>query len=211
MSDIYDKEELKRYIRNSLSEYNLEYDSGELFVAESGNIQYQTRKSRSLGTLSHGFDNRMCYGLPDDFEKSVPDELTDYLTKMKEESISFQDKLKEYLREKNLKDTDVYNPIGMSEKAFNKIKNQKPDKSISFDMAVMISFGLHLKVDEMIDMLSLAGKSLKGNNTRHIIVKYFFEKENYDIRVLNKALDDNNQDVFLTPKEKKDTGAGIEL
>ncbi len=204
---MYDEEELELYIKKSLSDY--ENEENEYYKTHQR--EYRVKQRKEPYNLSDSFDGFILREPSYEYEAIVPDELANYISKMKQSSLSFQDQLKEYIRIKNLKDPDIYNPLGMPEKAFNKIKNQAPDKSISFDMAVMISYGLHLKVDEMINMLSLAGKGLKKNDKRHIIVRYFFEIENYNLHALNAALYVNKEKPFLIPKEEKETDCGIEM
>jgi len=137
------------------------------------------------------------------YNKSFSEGLSQFIDRSNKEKITFQDKLKDYLRIKGLKDTDVYKPLGMNEKAFNKIKNQDPDKSISFDMSVMIAYGLHLSFKEMTEMISLAGKSLRRDSVRDCIVQYFFTKEIYNIDSLNSALEEYGEKIFLKVKDDK--------
>ena len=80
--------------------------------------------------------------------------------------MSFQDRLKKIMQIKKLKDTDVYKPINMNEKVFNKVKNAKPETSVSYENAVMIAFGLKLTFDQMVKFVNSSGKGFRNYGRR---------------------------------------------
>ena len=53
-----------------------------------------------------------------------------------------------------------------------------------------------LKIDEALDLLSRAGYTLSNSSKFDLIVKYFLEKEEYDIDVLNQILYDYGLDTL---------------
>lgn len=117
-----------------------------------------------------------------------------------EVKMSFQDRLKKIMQIKKLKDTDVYKSINMNEKTFNKVKNAKPETSVSYENAVMIAFGLKLTFDQMVKFVNSSGKGFRNYGRREEIVREFFENENYDIQKLNKKLAEEGEKVFLMVK-----------
>ena len=114
--------------------------------------------------------------------------------------MSFQDRLKKIMQIKKLKDTDVYKTINMNEKVFNKVKNAKPETSVSYENAVMIAFGLKLTFDQMVKFVNSSGKGFRNYGRREEIVREFFENENYDIQKLNKKLAEEGEKGFLLVK-----------
>ena len=120
-----------------------------------------------------------------------------------EKSISFQDRLLKIMRIKKLKDTDVYHAVNMSEKAFNKIKNAKPNDSISLNNAIMIAFSLQLTFEQMVKFTNFAGKGFRNYGTRDEIIKKFFDNRNYKLFDLNTELAKFNERPFFELKDDK--------
>lgn len=120
-----------------------------------------------------------------------------------EKSMSFQNRLLKIMRIKKLKDTDVYHAINMSEKAFNKIKNAKPNDSISLNNAIMIAFSLQLTFEQMVKFTNFAGKGFRNYGTRDEIIKKFFDNRNYKLFDLNTELVKFNESPFFEQKDDK--------
>ncbi len=116
---------------------------------------------------------------------------------------SFQDRLLEIMKVKGFTDKNVYKPIFMSEKAFNKVKNSKPYESVSYEMAIMIAFGLHLTFEQMVKFVNFAGKGFRNFGVRDQIIREFFKKRNYMIFELNTKLVKERQAPFLSIKDEK--------
>lgn len=120
-----------------------------------------------------------------------------------ERNIPFRDRLFEIMQIKGIKkDTEVYKPVFMSEKAFNRIKNSKPNDSISLDNAIMVAFGLKLNFEQMVKFTNFAGKGFRNYGKRDEIVKKYFENKNYKIFELNTELEKNGERGFFEIKEK---------
>ena len=117
--------------------------------------------------------------------------------------MSFQDRLKKIMQIKKLKDTDVYKSINMNEKTFNKVKNAKPETSVSYENAVMIAFGLKLTFDQMVKFVNFSGKGFRNYGKRDDIVREFFENGNYKLFELNTKLGAANQKMFGMVKEER--------
>ena len=121
-----------------------------------------------------------------------------------EHPLSFQERLFHIMKIKGIqKDTDVYKPIYMSEKAFNRIKNGKPTDSISLDNAIMISFSLKLTFEQMIKFTNFAGKGFRNFGERDKIIKEFFDNKNFKIFELNRKLSSNGLKPFFESKDDK--------
>lgn len=121
-----------------------------------------------------------------------------------EHPLSFQERLFHIMKLKGIqKDTDVYKPIYMSEKAFNRIKNGKPTDSISLDNAIMISFSLKLTFEQMVKFTNYAGKGFRNFGERDKIIKEFFDNKNFKIFELNRKLSSNGLKPFFESKDDK--------
>lgn len=118
-----------------------------------------------------------------------------------DKAISFQDRLMEIMRIRKRTDPEVYHPIFMREKAFNKIKNAKPNESISLNNAIMIAFSLNLTFEQMVRFTNFAGKGFRNYGTRDEIIKKFFDSRNYRVFELNTELVKHNEEPFFEPKD----------
>ena len=118
--------------------------------------------------------------------------INDYLDKQDK---TFQERLFFYIDSKGYNDTDVYLKAHLDRRLFSKIRSNvdfKPSKK----SAISLCFGLMLKIDEALDLLSRAGYTLSNSSKFDLIVKYFLEKEEYDIDVLNQILYDYGLDTL---------------
>jgi len=121
-----------------------------------------------------------------------------------EQNLTFQERLFHIMKLKGIeKDTEVYKPIYMSEKAFNRIKNGTPTDSISLDNAIMISFSLKLTFEQMIKFTNFAGKGFRNFGERDKIIKEFFDNKNFKIFELNRKLSSNGLKPFFESKDEK--------
>lgn len=121
-----------------------------------------------------------------------------------EQNLTFQERLFHIMKLKGIeKDTDVYKPIYMSEKAFNRIKNGTPTDSISLDNAIMISFSLKLTFEQMVKFTNFAGKGFRNFGERDKIIKEFFDNKNFKIFELNRKLSSNGLKPFFESKDDK--------
>lgn len=190
---------MEKDITNKINE--LLYDKEDLAQYLVSNRIFYIRCKSSLKNNSNYFVAEREPKYSSGSYSYVKKDLDEYISKEFKKERNFQNKLKEYLRIKNLKDTDVYKSVFMPEKNFNRIKNQDPDASISKNIAILICFGLRLTEAEMTEMLALAGKTLRNNCERDLIIKYFFNRKIYDIHALNAALYDNKKQPLNVIKD----------
>ena len=122
--------------------------------------------------------------LHDDAVYSCAESLDDILAKPGE---TFCNKLFHLIHEKNLDDVDVYKKANLDRKHFSKIRSNvdyKPTKKTALALAI----ALHLNLDETADLIARAGFALSPSNTGDLIVKFFIEREKYDIWEINSML-----------------------
>ncbi len=88
---------------------------------------------------------------------------------------------------RGLTDVEVYKRANLSRQLFSKIRRDqgyKPTKAT----AVALAIALELSLDECNDLLEHAGFSLSTSSKFDVIVRYFIERECYDIYKLNAML-----------------------
>lgn len=101
--------------------------------------------------------------------------------------ISFSERLFMFIDSKHLKDSQVYTAANISKQVFHKIrtnKNYRPKKSTVLALAI----GLKLNLRETEELLNYAGYSLVRNDKVDLAVRYFIEKGEYNIMIINEVL-----------------------
>ena len=105
---------------------------------------------------------------------------------------SFVGKLMALIREKGMKEPDVYRAALIDRKLFSKItsdQNYKPAK----DTCIALAYALKLTLAEANDLLSRAGYTLSHSNKRDVILEYFFSAGKYNLFDINEILSQMNQ------------------
>lgn len=100
---------------------------------------------------------------------------------------SFSQTVLSLIDARGLTEVEVYKRANLSRQLFSKIRRDqgyKPTKA----MAVALAIALELSLDECNDLLERAGFSLSASSKFDVIVRYFIERECYDIYKLNAML-----------------------
>ena len=154
------------------------------------NLEKEEKPKRSFKTS--GFLNKiksisfyeecMC-----ELDEATPN-IDDYIKEEKEES-KFQKLLFKYIDSKNLKDSDVYNKVGIDRRLFSKIRNDQ-DYHPSKETIILLSLSLELNEDEMLSLLNSASYTLPKNNVFDLIIRFCFINKIYDLSKVNELLYD---------------------
>ena len=116
--------------------------------------------------------------------------VNEFINNNKEDE-TFQTKLFKYIDNKNLKDSDVYNKVGIDRRLFSKIRsdiNYHPSK----ETVILLGIALELSEYEIEDLLEIASYSMPKNNTYDLIIRFCFKHHIYNINQINEFLYEHN-------------------
>ena len=107
---------------------------------------------------------------------------------MKSMDKSFAYKLFDLIDQRGMTDIECYKKANVDKKTFSKIKCNPDTYRPSKQTAVAFAIALKLNIDETQSLLASAGLTLSGSFTFDKIIRYFIQKEIYDIFEINEAL-----------------------
>ena len=107
---------------------------------------------------------------------------------MQEMDKSFAFKLFDLIDERGMTDVECYKKANVDKKTFSKIKCNPDTYRPSKQTAVAFAIALKLNLDETQDLLASAGLTLSRSFIFDKIIRYFIQKESYDIFEINEAL-----------------------
>lgn len=119
------------------------------------------------------------------FEGAKGKTLHEYMKSMDK---SFAYKLFDLIDERGMTDVECYKKANVDKKTFSKIKCNPDTYRPSKQTAVAFAIALKLNLEETQELLASAGLTLSGSFTFDKIIRYFIQREIYDIFEINEAL-----------------------
>lgn len=131
------------------------------------------------------FEEDLCMG---EAKSRSASNVQEYIDSNKNEN-RFQKLLFKYIDDRNLKDSEVYNKVGIDRRLFSKIRSDEsyhPSK----ETVILLALALELNEDELEDLLLSASYSLPKNNHFDLIIRFCFKEKIFDLFTINEYLND---------------------
>ena len=108
---------------------------------------------------------------------------------------TFHEVLFKKISQSQMTDVEVYKRANMDRKMFSKIRSN-PAYHPRKDTVLALAIALKLNLEETQDLLSRAEYALSPSSKSDVIIRYFIEHKEYDIHLINIALDDHGQPIL---------------
>ena len=167
-------------------EYSRDRTGRERRRMQNTMIQRPSKASAPRPAASASFDTfGSLYGAGKTAKAPAAPGLESYLPGKK--TNAFRERLFQIIDARGLKDPEVYKRAYLSKQVFSKIRS-KEDYKPSKNTVLALGIALKLSLPEMEDLLRQAGFALAPGDLTDCIVRFYLDREEYDIAVVNFAL-----------------------
>ncbi len=190
----YPKDQVLKFATGVITEFLFEHElmvylcvfdktsyefSKALFAEISGFIDDDFENGFPESAILKSYNDYVCKSL------AVSESLDEYMRDMDK---SFAYKLFDLIDRRGMTDVECYKKANIDKKTFSKIKCNPDTYRPSKQTAVAFAIALKLNLDETQDLLASAGLTLSRSFTFDKIIRYFIQKQIYDIFEINEAL-----------------------
>lgn len=170
-----------------------------VYASAEPDREVRTDTQPDLGVCADAESDRKVYAsaesVPEACENAAPPgrrRLGDLLNEMDE---TFSRKLLRMIRERGMKEADVYKKAHIDRRHFSKIK-KNADYMPNRTTVLAFAIALGLTLDETKDLLKSAGYALSRSSKFDVIIAYFLEQQIYDFFEINEVLYAYGEPVF---------------
>ena len=101
---------------------------------------------------------------------------------------TFVESLQDLIRDKGLRDSQVYRAAQLDRRLFSKMMSDAEYKPAK-DTVLALAFALRLSLPQAIKLLGRAGYTLSHSIRRDVVIEYFFREGIYNLKEINLVLD----------------------
>ncbi len=192
MLNFFRKKANKRYVSDASVYLKENYESPDQKIKNSlkNNIHYSLRsdvKYSLKGSYSAQSVDEFMQRQPNSINQSNNNRTLNHYV-----NPTFVEYLCEYIREKNLKDPQVYKAAHLDRRLFSKIMSDSTYQPAK-DTVIALAFALRLNLNEVNSFLFSAGYALSHSIQRDVIIEYFFRSGIYNLSDINAVLEEMGQ------------------
>ena len=143
------------------------------------------------------------YSLAETDDAPVPDDASTFAVRAvraflreRADRETFSDRLLRIIRERGLRESDVYNSVFMDRTLFSKIRSD-PHYQPSKRTAILLALALRLPLAEAQELLGKAGYRLSASDRGDLIVEYFISQGRYNVLDINEMLAEFHAPLLL--------------
>lgn len=114
---------------------------------------------------------------------------------LKKADAGFSERLLQLIDQTGQKDSVIYKKANISKQHFSKIRNN-PNYQPTKTTAIAFALALELNLEQTMDLIGRAGFTLSKSSKFDLIIRYFIERQEYNVVAINVALYEFDQPLL---------------